>query len=58
MPPAKLNRLLGIPILGGIVRRKVMKALGLDRLQVRRRRRRTHAHGAAGVVQQARPAHQ
>ncbi len=30
MPPAKLNRLLGIPILGGIVRRKVMKALGLD----------------------------
>ncbi|WP_439586728.1 AMP-binding protein [Hydrogenophaga sp.] len=30
MPPAKLNRLLGIPILGSIVRRKVMKALGLD----------------------------
>jgi long-chain acyl-CoA synthetase len=30
MPPAKLNRLLGIPIIGGIVRRKVMKALGLD----------------------------
>ncbi|MFN3494040.1 MAG: AMP-binding protein, partial [Hydrogenophaga sp.] len=30
MPPAKLNRLLGIPILGGIVRRKVQKALGLD----------------------------
>ncbi len=30
MPPAKLNRLLSIPILGGIVRRKVMKALGLD----------------------------
>ncbi|WP_382323506.1 AMP-binding protein [Hydrogenophaga sp. UC242_50] len=30
MPPAKLNRLLRIPILGGIVRRKVMKALGLD----------------------------
>jgi long-chain acyl-CoA synthetase len=30
MPPAKLNRLLGIPILGGIVRRKVLKALGLD----------------------------
>jgi long-chain acyl-CoA synthetase len=30
MPPAKLNRLLGIPILGGIVRKKVMKALGLD----------------------------
>ncbi len=33
MPPAKLNRLLGIPILGGIVRRKVMKALGLDQCQ-------------------------
>lgn len=30
LPPAKLNRLLRIPILGGIVRRKVMKALGLD----------------------------
>ncbi|MGE0347830.1 AMP-binding protein [Hydrogenophaga sp.] len=30
MPPAKLDRLLGIPILGGIVRKKVMKALGLD----------------------------
>ena len=30
MPPAKLERLLGIPILGGIVRRKVLKALGLD----------------------------
>ncbi|MDG5976106.1 AMP-dependent synthetase and ligase [Hydrogenophaga taeniospiralis CCUG 15921] len=33
MPPAKLNRLLGIPILGGIVRKKVMKALGLDQCQ-------------------------
>ena len=31
MPPAKLQRLLDIPILGGIVRRKVMKALGLDK---------------------------
>ncbi|MCV0440654.1 MAG: AMP-binding protein [Hydrogenophaga sp.] len=30
MPPAKLDRLLRIPILGGIVRKKVMKALGLD----------------------------
>jgi long-subunit acyl-CoA synthetase (AMP-forming) len=30
MPPAKLDRLLGIPILGGIVRRKVLKGLGLD----------------------------
>ncbi len=33
IPPAKLNRLLGIPILGGIVRKKVMKALGLDQCQ-------------------------
>ena len=31
MPPAKLQRLLGIPIVGGLVRRKVMKALGLDK---------------------------
>ena len=30
MPPAKLNRLLGIPIIGGLVRKKVKKALGLD----------------------------
>ena len=30
MPPAKLDRLLGIPLIGGLVRRKVMKALGLD----------------------------
>jgi long-chain acyl-CoA synthetase len=30
MPPAKLNRLLSIPILGGIVRKKVLTALGLD----------------------------
>jgi long-chain acyl-CoA synthetase len=30
MPPAKLSRLLGIPIIGGIVRKKVLKALGLD----------------------------
>ncbi|MCU0925856.1 MAG: AMP-binding protein [Hydrogenophaga sp.] len=30
MPPAKLQRLLGIPIVGGIVRKKVKKALGLD----------------------------
>jgi long-chain acyl-CoA synthetase len=33
MPPAKLNRLLGIPILGGIVRKKILKALGLDQCQ-------------------------
>jgi len=30
MPPAKLNRLLGIPIIGGLVRKKILKALGLD----------------------------
>ncbi len=30
MPPAKLDRLLAIPLLGGIVRRKVLKGLGLD----------------------------
>ena len=31
MPPAKLNRLLGIPLIGGLVRRKIQKALGLDK---------------------------
>ncbi len=30
LPPAKLNLLLSIPLLGGLVRRKVLKALGLD----------------------------
>lgn len=30
MPPKKLNRLLSIPILSGIVKRKVLKNLGLD----------------------------
>ena len=30
MPPAKLNRLLKIPILNNIVRKKVLSALGLD----------------------------
>jgi len=30
MPPKKLNRLLGIPILGGIVRKKILTALGLQ----------------------------
>lgn len=30
LPPAKLNRLLSIPLIGGLVRRKVKKALGLD----------------------------
>ncbi len=30
MPPAKLDRLLKIPILGGIVRKKILTALGLQ----------------------------
>ncbi|HEX5698044.1 MAG TPA: AMP-binding protein [Rhodoferax sp.] len=30
LPEAKLKRLLSIPIIGGLVRRKVQKALGLD----------------------------
>ena len=30
MPPQKLRRLLSLPIIGGLVRRKVLKALGLD----------------------------
>ena len=34
MPPAKLNRLLGIPIIGTLVRRKVLKALGLDQCRI------------------------
>jgi long-subunit acyl-CoA synthetase (AMP-forming) len=32
MPPKKLERLLGIPILGRIVGRKVLKGLGLDQV--------------------------
>lgn len=34
MPQAKLNLLLSIPILGGLVRRKIMKALGLDQCRI------------------------
>jgi len=34
MPPAKLDRLLSIPIVRGIVRRKVLAALGLDRCRI------------------------
>jgi long-chain acyl-CoA synthetase len=30
MPDAKLQRLLGLPLIGGLVRRKIQKALGLD----------------------------
>jgi long-subunit acyl-CoA synthetase (AMP-forming) len=32
MPPKKLNRLLGIPIIGKLVARKVLKGLGLDQV--------------------------
>ncbi|MBT9457164.1 MAG: AMP-binding protein [Burkholderiaceae bacterium] len=34
MPPAKLQRLLSIPLIGGIVRRKIQKALGLDQCRI------------------------
>ena len=34
LPAAKLNRLLSIPIIGGLVRRKVLKALGLDQCRI------------------------
>lgn len=34
MPPAKLQRLLKIPLLGAIVRRKILKALGLDQCRL------------------------
>ena len=34
MPPAKLNLLLSLPILGGLVRRKIQKALGLDQCRL------------------------
>jgi long-chain acyl-CoA synthetase len=33
MPPAKLQRLLKLPIIKGIVGRKILKALGLDRCE-------------------------
>ena len=34
MPPAKLNRLLSIPLVGRLVRHKVLKALGLDQCRL------------------------
>ena len=34
MPPAKLDRLLRIPILGKVVARKVLKGLGLDQVRI------------------------
>ena len=58
MPPAKLNRLLGIPILGGTGAQEGDEGPGPGPVQVRRRWRSAHADRAAGVVQQARPADQ
>ena len=34
MPAEKLNRLLGIPLVGRLVRRKILKGLGLDQCRV------------------------
>ncbi|MFM2276404.1 MAG: hypothetical protein RL211_2276 [Pseudomonadota bacterium] len=34
MPPAKLKRLMRLPIIGGLVRRKVLKGLGLDQCRI------------------------
>jgi long-chain acyl-CoA synthetase len=34
LPPAKLQRLLSIPLLGGLVRRKILRALGLDQCRM------------------------
>jgi len=34
MPQAKLDKLLRLPLIGGLVRRKIMKALGLDQCRV------------------------
>ncbi len=34
MPPAKLKRLLKLPIIGGLVRRKILAALGLDQCTI------------------------
>ncbi len=34
MPPKKLDRLMSIPILGGIVKKKILKQLGMDSMRV------------------------
>ena len=34
LPPARLNLLLSIPLIGGLVRRKVLAALGLDQCRI------------------------
>ena len=56
MPPAKLNRLLSIPIIGGLVRAQGAKGAGPGPVPLCRRRRGADAGGAAGLVPQARPA--
>jgi long-chain acyl-CoA synthetase len=34
MPPEKMNKLLRLPIIGGLVRKKALKALGLDQCRI------------------------
>jgi long-chain acyl-CoA synthetase len=34
MPPEKMNKLLRLPVIGGLVRKKVLKALGLDQCRI------------------------
>ena len=34
MPPARLDRLLGLPLIGTLVRRKILKAMGLDQCRI------------------------
>jgi long-chain acyl-CoA synthetase len=34
MPPARLQLLLSIPVIGGLVQKKVLKALGLDQCRM------------------------
>lgn len=31
LPPAKMNRLLGVPIIGGLIKKKIRKGIGLSR---------------------------
>ena len=57
-PQAKLDKLLRIPILNGIVRKKVKTALGLDQCRIAAGGRRPHAAPAPGLVSQAGSAHQ
>jgi len=34
LPPARLNRLLALPLIGTLVRRKILKAMGLDQCRI------------------------